>query len=189
MKIVEWKESLVEEVAEYLLGGGVAVLPTDTIYGLVAVAKDKSAMEKVYSLKSRNPEKKCILLIGDMEDLNLFDIELNPEQKENLEKYWPGKVSVELPCRTKKYDYLMRGTESLSFRFPDDELLCKLLKESGPLIAPSANPEGLEPARDIDMAIGYFGNDEVIYIDAGEKISSPSKLISLLGNTVEVLRG
>ncbi len=128
------------------------------------------------------------MLIGGVEDLDLFDIDLEPDKKESLSNYWPGKVSIELPCRSDKHEHLLRGTQSLSFRFPNDLLLCELLKKTGPLIAPSANPEGLEPAKNIDMAVGYFGSGEVIYVDAGEKISSPSKLISLLGNTPEVLR-
>ena len=188
MKILDWNKNNITDIAKYLLEGGVVVLPTDTLYGLVARAEDSKAVERVYSLKSRNPEKKCIVLICGYEDLDLFGIKLTEKQRRFLQSHWPGKYSVELPCDSKKFEYLLRGTKTLSFRFPDDELLCDLLAQTGPLIAPSANPEGLEPAKNIEVAKEYFGEGEILYVDAKDKVSAPSTIVSLVGDMVEIIR-
>jgi L-threonylcarbamoyladenylate synthase len=85
------------------------------------------------------------------------------------------------------YKYLHRGTNSLSFRFPKDKLILNILKISGPLIAPSANWEGYEPAKNIKEAKKYFKN-KVFYLDRGNLISKPSTLIDLKNNKIEIIR-
>ncbi len=186
---LDWNKDNIDEVARNLLLGKITVLPTDTLYGLVSLARDEEAFRKVYEMKNRNPKKKCIILIGDIEDLKQFEVALTSQQKEFLSAVWPGPVSVELPCTSEKMSYLRQGTTSLSFRLPKDELLTRLLKITGPLTAPSANPEGLEPAKNIEEAAKYFGDEEIIYVDGGEKSSPPSTLVSLLGEEPEVIRG
>ncbi len=165
------------------------MLPTDTLYGLVAIARDEDAFQRVYKVRKRDPKKKCIILIGDIDDLKQFEVKLTSKQEQFLDGVWPGPVSVELPCTSEKMSYLRQGTNSLSFRLPKDDLLTGLLKMTDPLIAPSANPEGLEPAKNIGEASNYFGNEEILYVDGGEKISAPSTLVSLLSETPEIIRG
>src|SRR5204863_149383 len=67
-----------------------------------------------------------------------------------------------------KFEYLHRGTNTLALRLPKDESLQNLLKKTGPLIAPSANVEGLPPAKNITDAKKYFGDGVDLYIDGGE---------------------
>ena len=83
--------------------------------------------------------------------------------------------------------YLHRGTNSLAFRLPKNKLILNILKISGPLIAPSANWEGYEPAKNIKEAKKYFGN-KVFYLDRGDLISKPSSLIDLRAKKIKILR-
>jgi O-6-methylguanine DNA methyltransferase len=83
--------------------------------------------------------------------------------------------------------YLHRGTNSLAFRIPKNKLILNILKISGPLIAPSANWEGYEPAKNIKEAKKYFGN-KVFYLDRGDLISKPSSLIDLRTKKIQILR-
>jgi len=83
--------------------------------------------------------------------------------------------------------YLHRGTNSLAFRLPKDKLILNILKISGPIIAPSANWEGYEPAKNIREAKRYFGN-KVFYLDRGDLISKPSSLIDLREKKIKILR-
>ena len=85
------------------------------------------------------------------------------------------------------YKYLHRGTNSLAFRLPKNKLILNILKISGPLIAPSANWEGYEPAKNIKEAKKYFGN-KVFYLDRGDLISKPSSLIDLRTKKIQILR-
>ncbi len=177
-----------EKLVEVIKKGGVGVIPTDTIYGLVGKALSRKTVKRVYKLKQRNPKKPSIILISKIDDLRLFRIKLDENTKKFLQKYWPGKVSVILPCPYKKFSYLHRGTKTLAFRLPDYLELVSLLKKTGPLIAPSANPESEESAKTIKEAKKYFGEKVNFYVDTDRLESLPSTLISIKDEKVEVLR-
>lgn len=180
-----------------LLENKVVVMPTDTIYGIVGLAQNKEVVERIYTIRGRNPEKPCIILIGDIKELEKFSINLSAEQKLILEKYWftlsgvegPGPISIILDCPDDSLEYLHRGTKTLAFRLPAPESLCNLLLKVGPLIAPSANTEALPPCKDIAEAKKQFGNSVDLYIDGGELKGKASKIIKLEKNgAITVLR-
>jgi len=162
------------------------------LYGIVGRAQNVSTVERIYAIRKRNPEKPCIILIGDISELEKFSIFLLKEQKEILEQYWLSgsePVSIVLDCSNERFSYLHRGTKTLAFRLPAQTELQNLLKQTGPLIAPSANPEGLPPAENISEAKKYFGDEVDLYIDGGEIKGKPSKVIKLhKDGTVEILR-
>jgi len=174
---------ILKEVGKELKSGKIGVIPTDTLYGIVCSAFDKKSIEKMYELRKRDLKKPMIVLISSLKDLKLFKAEID---KKTAGKYWPGKVSIIIPV--KKFEYLHRGKKSLAFRIPDDENLIKILKISGPIVAPSANIEGKEPAATIEEAKKYFGEKINFYLGAGKLKSKPSKIISLLKGKVEVVR-
>lgn len=164
---------------DVLRQGGVGIIATDTLYGLVARAQDERAVERVYALKGRHPEKPCIILISSPEEVGLFGVSCTSEQERALARYWPGPVSVVLPCPATALAYLHRGVHSLAFRLPASESLIALISETGPLIAPSANPEGEPPATTIAQARAYFGETVDCYLDGGTRAGRASRLISL----------
>jgi L-threonylcarbamoyladenylate synthase len=168
--------------------GKIVVLPTDTLYGIHTPASNKESVEKVYEIRGRAPEKPFIILIGSIEQLKLFNIEVDTEAEKILNKYWPGKVSIILPCPEEKFAYLHRGTKTLAFRLPNKTDLIDLLKQTGPLITTSVNPEGLEPAKTIEECKKYFGEEIDFYVDEGKLDSLPSTLISISGGKITVLR-
>jgi L-threonylcarbamoyladenylate synthase len=97
-------------------------------------------------------------------------------------------VSVILPCLSDSLSYLHRGTQSIAFRIPDDERVYDFLQKTGPLVAPSANPQGQEPAYTIEEARSYFSDRVDFYVDEGEKRAKPSTLISLVSGKPVILR-
>lgn len=177
-----------KNIINILKNGGIGVMPTDTQYGLVASALNQKAVEKVYTLRKRSPNKPFIILISCFNDLNHFNISLDNKTKELLEKIWPNPVSVILPCSSNKFLYLHRGTNSLAFRIPKLPKLFNLLKISGPLIAPSANFEGHPYAKTISEAKEYFKDNLDFYKDQGIIESSPSTLIKIEDGKIEILR-
>lgn len=168
-----------KEIAAILKNGGIGVLPTDTLYGLVGSALSKKAVERIYRARKRNPKKPLIILIRSFRDLAAFGITLDAGKKKTLNVVWPGKVSVMLPCPRKRFAYLHRGTHVLAFRMPRDSVLMRLLKKTGPLVAPSANVEGMPPAQTAAAARKYFGGTIDFYIGGGRRAGKPSTLISL----------
>jgi len=164
---------------QILSQGGIGVLPTDTLYGLIGSAFSKKAVARIYEVRQRNRKKPLIVLIGSLADLELFNIKLETKVSKILKKIWPGKVSVILPCPQKKFSYLHRGTKTLAFRLPANKKISGFLKKIGPLVAPSANSEGLKPAQDIKQAKKYFGHKVDFYLDGGTLKSKPSTIIAI----------
>lgn len=176
MKILKHLNS--EELASSLKNGEVSILPTDTIYGIVGLANSKKAIDRIYKLKGRNLNKLFIVLISSLDDLNSLDIKLDTDPKKIINKYWPGKVSI----------VFKRKKDTLAVRFPNFLELTELIKKTGPLAAPSANPEGLATAKNIKEAQNYFGDKVDYYIDWGNLDSLPSTLIKLENGKAVVLR-
>ena len=175
-------------IIKSIKNGNVGVLPTDTLYGLVGKAFSEEAVEEVYKLKQRSLDKPSIVLISSREDLEKFEVEITEEHENLLKELWPGKVSIIFPCPHDKFSHIHRGKDTIAFRLPDKDDLRELLSKVGPLIAPSANPQGEEPAHTIKEAKHYFGGEVDFYVDQGELKSKPSTLIKVEGGEVEVLR-
>lgn len=175
-------------IANVLRAGGVGVMPTDTIYGIVGSALNKRSVERIYRLRKRNLKKPMIILISSLADLKTFGIVPRAASRKILRRVWPGKVSVILPCRSKRFAYLHRGTNGLAFRMPKPVWLNKFLKKTGPLVAPSANTEGAVPARTVGEAKKYFGDKIDFYVDAGRIVSEPSTLIEVRKGGVQLIR-
>ena len=193
---MEWND---KNLIEVLKNGEVAVMPTDTIYGIVGQAQNVPTVHRIYNLKKRNPDKPCIILISDVHQLEEFSISLSREQKNKLKEYWsfnsaqafqPTPTSIIFDCKNEKLSYLHRGTETLAFRLPSSQALRDLLALTGPLIAPSANPEGLPSAKNIAGAKKYFADSVDFYLDGGEISGNASRVIKLhKDGTVDILRG
>jgi L-threonylcarbamoyladenylate synthase len=191
---MNWNNS---NLIRILQDGGVAVIPTDTLYGIVGSALNEKVINRIYKIRKRKIEKPCIILIGDISELEKFSIVLSDEQENEIKKYWfpdktqgePGPVSIVLDCFNESLTYLHRGTNTLAFRLPRDMGLQNLLKETGPLVAPSANLEGLLPAKNIQEAREYFGNSVDFYLDGGEILGRASKILRLHKNgSISILR-
>lgn len=175
--------------------GGIGVIPTDTIYGLVSSALNKKTVEKIYRLKNRNSKKPLIILIGDISDLKKFGINLTPNTYNLKPETWPPKTSILLPCPSAKFKYLHRGTKTLAFRLPASRSLQPtthnlktFLKKTGPLVAPSANLEGQPPAKTAKEAKKYFGDKVDFYVDGGYLGGKPSLLLKPRGSKFKIIR-
>ncbi|MDD5738900.1 MAG: L-threonylcarbamoyladenylate synthase [Candidatus Pacebacteria bacterium] len=178
------------KIIQILKSNGVGVLPTDTLYGLVGSAFSEKAIERIYKLKNRSQNKPFIILISKIKDLKMFGVEIKREEKATLKKYWMSPVSIILECPnlSKEMSYLKPLNNTLAFRCPNLKWLRKLLKKTGPLVAPSANPESSPPAENIEQARMYFGETVDFYVDNGELKGQPSTILKLNEDGVEVRR-
>jgi len=168
--------------------GGIGVLATDTIYGLTGSALKSETVKRIYKLRYRNFGKPMIVLISSLDDLKLFKIKLKDKERELIAKLWPGKVSIILNCPYPEFRHLHRGTNTVAFRFPKKVDLVGLINRTGPLVAPSANPEGKEPAKTIEEARVYFRDQVDFYLDEGRVLSLPSTLVAIENGKLVVKR-
>ena len=177
MKIVD---SLTDPaVATCLHDGGIVIARTDTLYGMLAVAANEQAVNRVYQLKDRDERKSPIVLISRVDQL--FDTP--PDNvRAVMEAEWPGPVSISNPS-TNAPMWIRRDNGRFAYRLPDYPELRELIGAVGPLAAPSANPEGEPPAMNIEEAIQYFGDEVDIYVDGGQVVdASPSRLLEVQTN-------
>lgn len=176
------------KISEIIRSGGVGVLPTDTLYGLVCSAFNEDAVERVYELKKRDRKKASIILISSIDQVKEFGVSLDDNDREKVAEYWPGRNTLIFKCNDEKFSYLHKNLNSLAFRLPDNERLIKVLQKTGPIIAPSANKEGEPPAENTDQAKLYFGDDVDFYIDGGVLSGNPSNIIDLTEDNPKQLR-
>lgn len=164
----------------------IGIIPTDTVYGVVARADDHPGVERLYALKHRE-SKPGTLLAASIEQLETLG--LKRRYMKAVEQYWPGPVSVIIPCADPKLSYLHQGKMSLAVRIPEDKKLLELLLQTGPLLTSSANPPGQSPAVNIGQARQYFGDQVDFYADGGDLSGRlPSTIIRVVDDEIEVIR-
>jgi L-threonylcarbamoyladenylate synthase len=174
MQVVSTKD--IDKVVQVLKEGGIVCAPTDTIYGLLADADNRKAVERLYELR-RPSGRPFIVLIPDVEDALNFDIRM-PRLGFALLSLG---LTVIFQKRTTIPTYLTRWRKSLALRVPSQgTFITKLMKKfGGPLVAPSANPEGMPPARDVKEAMNYFGDKIDLYVRGARLEGKPSTIVKV----------
>jgi L-threonylcarbamoyladenylate synthase len=173
------------ELISCLKMGGVGVLPTDTLYGIVARVANPGAVERLYSLKHR--EKKPGTTIAASVD-QLADLGLDAALLDRIRDYWPAPLSIVLPLGD-ELQHLHQGVGESPFRVVADENLRSLLEQTGPLVTSSANQPGEPPAQTLHEAQAYFGDHIDFYVDGGDIGDRPPSTIARLTDTgLEILR-
>lgn len=166
-----------------LKNGAVGVLPTDTIYGIVAAAGKPEAVARLYALKHRE-HKPGTVVAASIEQL--VELGIKRRYLTAVKQFWPGAVSIETPHQL---SYLHQGTGRQAFRIPADEILHKLLEQTGPLLTSSANQPGEPLANTVSEAQAYFGDQVDFYVDGGDLSGRPpSTLIRVVDDAIEVIR-
>ncbi len=166
--------------------GKVGIMPTDTVYGLVASAHDQQAVERLYTLKSR--EKKPGTLIAASTD-QLRELGVPDSLLALTVNLWPNPLSIILPVG-EDFAYLHQGVGTIAIRVVDDATTSRILQQTGPLLTSSANQPGEPGSITINQAWNYFKDSVDFYVDDGDRSGrSPSTIIRLLDDgEVEVIR-
>lgn len=173
------------DLATALLQGGVGVVPTDTVYGLVCCAMDPDAVRELFSIKRREANPGTVLAASVEQ---LVDLGLKARYLKAVQQYWPNPISVVIPCGD-ELAYLHMGMRSLAVRVPADADLAALLRVTGPLMTTSANHPGEPIAKNYPEAYEYFGEKIDFYVDHGDSGEKPpSTIIRIVDDAVEVIR-
>lgn len=165
--------------------GALGVIPTDTVYGVVAQAADSAAVTRLYEVKDREHKPGTIIAasIDQLESLGLKRRYLTA-----VSQFWPGAVSVIIPCGP-ELEYLHQGKQSLAVRIPGNIELRQLLEQTGPLLTSSANHPGQPTAVTVNQAKSYFDDNIDFYVDGGDLSDhQPSTIIRIIDDEIEVIR-
>lgn len=170
---------------QLLIEGAIGVIPTDTVYGVVARAHDPQAVTRLYKLKEREG-KPGTLIAASLQQLE--ELGLKHRYLKAVEQYWPGAVSVVIPCGP-ELTYLHQGKFSLAVRIPDNSEIRALLEQTGPLLTSSANHPGEPTSVTVQQARDYFADGVDFYVDGGDLSNRPpSTVIRIVDDAIEVLR-
>jgi L-threonylcarbamoyladenylate synthase len=174
-----------KEAAELLLVGRVGVMPTDTLYGIVARAADKQAVARLYALKHREHKPGTVIAASVKQ---LVDLGIEEQYLRRVEAWWPGSLSVETPLGS-DLAYLHQDTGRQGFRVVNDPQLIPILEQTGPLLTSSANLPGEVPSETIEQAYDYFGNSVDFYVDGGSRAGlKPSTIARVTDDGIEIIR-
>jgi L-threonylcarbamoyladenylate synthase len=174
------------EIARTLAEGNVVLMPTDTIYGLHALALDDDAVARVVALKERSETKPFVVLAASLDQLPLLGVDAPPETLAALGSIWPAPLTAILPLRTPIA--ASRGAISLAVRIPALDWLRELVRKSGPLVSTSANRSG-EPAVDRPSALARELQDRVgAVVDGGPRAGEASTIVDLTSAEPHILR-
>lgn len=137
------KTEAIQKSAAYLRQGKLIAFPTETVYGLGAVATSGESVAQIYVAKGRPSDNPLIIHIGNKDHLERW-VRIVPEHAQKLaEKYWPGPLTMVLPHRHNLAENVTAGLPTVAVRMPDHPVALALLNEVGlPVAAPSANRSG-----------------------------------------------
>lgn len=164
----------IAEVVALLRGGGIVLMPTDTIYGLHARADDASAVERLATIKGRDETKPFIVIAASAEQLEVFGATVPPM----LREIWPAPLTA----------ILRRGSSTVGARVPDLPWLRAILAESGPLFSTSANRSGENPINaPAELAESLRKLLDGI-VDAGKRHGKASTIVDFTSQEPEIVR-
>ncbi len=173
------------KLSEALVGGAVGVLPTDTLYVVVCSAHNGDSIERLYGVKQRDGKPGTVIAASVDQ---LVALGLKRRYLTVVEQYWPGAVSVVIPCGP-ELKHIHLGTGGIAVRIPDNADLLALLEQTGPLQTSSANLTGQSPAATLADAVQYFGETVDFYVDGGDLSDrAPSTIIRVVDDAVEIIR-
>jgi L-threonylcarbamoyladenylate synthase len=166
--------------AALLRDGRLVAFPTETVYGLGARGDCTAAMDRLYEVKGRVPEKKCTILVASVEAAGEYAA-FDAAAEALAQEFWPGPLTLVLPDG--------RGGD-VGLRCPDHADTRAMLGLVGaPVAVPSANPAGEPPATCAAQVLGYFDGRIAAVLDGGaSQIGTASCVARISAAGLEVLR-
>lgn len=185
-------KEIIKQAVDTIENGEGIIFPTDTVYGFLADATNKNAVEKIFKIKKRPKEKPIPIFVKDIKMAKSLAF-INKKQEEFLKMFWPGKVTVVLKRKNILPKIISGGEETIGLRIPNHKLVSLLLKKlNRPLTGTSANISGKPVSTRIKEVVKQFKKEKIkpdLVLDAGNlKPSLPSRIFDLTGKKIKILR-
>ena len=171
-----------------LRSGGLVAFPTDTVYGVGALAFDGKAVESIYAAKDRPVEKAIPVLLGDATDLEAVGADIPASARRLADRFWPGPLTILVPKRLDLPE-AVSATPTVGVRVPDHEVARALLRAAGPMAVTSANLSGAQSPVTAQEVHEQLGGRILLIIDGGRTPGGvPSTLVDCTTAELRVLR-
>ena len=168
-----------------------AILPTETVYGLAANAADPLAVARIFEAKGRPRFNPLIAHVADLAGAGAIGA-LDARAVALAQAFWPGPLTLVVPCGDGKAvcDLARAGLDSVAVRVPDHPVALALLRAfGGPIVAPSANRSGRPSPTTLADAFAETGVAAAVALDGGPcRVGVESTVVSLLDGPARLLR-
>jgi tRNA threonylcarbamoyl adenosine modification protein (Sua5/YciO/YrdC/YwlC family) len=179
----------IAEAAAALRKGDLAVVPTDTVYGVAADAFSPAAVANLLAAKGRGRQMPPPVLVGTVRAANALVEDMGTFAKDLIDEFWPGALTLVMRANRSLIWDLGDTKGTVAVRMPLHEVALELLKETGPLAVSSANSTGARPATTAGQAEAQLGDAVAVYLDGGPCPGEvPSTIIDLTGSMPKLLR-
>jgi L-threonylcarbamoyladenylate synthase len=180
-KAIVWALAILQD-------GGLVSFPTDTVYGLAALAYNPAAVRRIYEAKDRPAEKAIPVLIADATDLVKVTLEVSQAAARLAACFWPGPLTLVV---SKRLDIpeIVSATSTVGVRVPDHPLARRLLRVGGPMAVTSANLSGQPSPTTAQEVFAQLGGRIELIMDGGKTPGGiPSTVVECVREEPEILR-
>jgi tRNA threonylcarbamoyl adenosine modification protein (Sua5/YciO/YrdC/YwlC family) len=177
---VEPEPWLLARAAQMLRGGGIVVMPTDTVYGLTCGITHHDAIRRIYKLKDMDPKKPLSVLVSDMSMVGRFAKGVSTPAYRLLKRVLPGPYTFIFEASPEVPKIMLRKRRTIGIRMPDNPIALALLEEMGePLLSSSIRDPEHDFVNNPDEIERSLGSDVEMVIDGGILLPVPSTVVDL----------
>ena len=189
-QVLPVNEQSIALAAQLLRRGELVALPTETVYGIAADARNGAAVEKIFEAKGRPQDNPLIVHIADLSMWHGLVAEFPPRARALAEAFWPGPLTMVLPRGPEVSDVVCAGLDTVGLRMPSHPVVQAVIKASGvAFAAPSANLSGKpSPTNAADTLTDMDGRLPLILDGGDSAVGVESTVISLAGEHPVLLR-
>ena len=184
---MDCNEKGIEKTWQVIKKGGIAIFPTDTVYGIGCNPYNINAVKKIYEIKSREKIKSLPVLAYSLDIVKEITC-IDSFTEKIIKKYWPGPLTLILKLTDKKLKKSLKLDKKIAVRIPDSKCTLKLLEKCGLLVGTSANISGNSAYTNPDECIKNIKNYD-IFLNGGTITSKgESTIIEIENEKIKMIR-
>ena len=191
---LDFKEKIdytkLKEIARTIRQGGIAVFPTETVYGIGTNGLKENSVKRLYEVKQRPLNKPISLLVNGINMINEIAQEITDLEKALIKEFFPGPLTIILKKKDTVPNIVTANSNMVGVRMPSNEIALKLIEYTGvPIATPSANMSGKPSGTNMEDIMKDFEGKVDYFIDDGpSKIGISSTIVQVIDGVPHILR-
>lgn len=179
MKTQVYSQNETELFAKLLKAGEVVCFPTETVFGLGVVYNDLDAYQKLIAIKRRPADKPFTLMCADVDEIAKYAF-INDKTQRMIDHFMPGPLTIIVQVKPNVPKWVTHDTGWIGIRISSLEVVRSIIRKTGvPLLVPSANRAGEEPAYNDKEALKAFGGELSAIMEGEANLGVPSTVIKI----------
>lgn len=178
----------VEKAIAALKAGELAVLPTETVYGIFADATNEAAVQKLYAVKGRPVEKALNMNVADYDTILKYSVHQPAYLEKLVQTFLPGPLTIILEASPEVPEWIHVGKTTVGFRMPSIPATQEVIKALGVLVGPSANLTGSPSPRFYDDLTSAILDKADVALQDDSVYGLDTTILDLSGEMPKILR-